>query len=97
VDVFWAEPAANDLSHIERFITQDNPAAATDVVLTIIATAEALLANHAHIGKPGRVYGTREFVVPQHSSYVIIYRVVANTLQIIRVLHVARQWPQSNQ
>lgn len=36
--------------------------------------------------------GTRELVV--HDNYVVPYRVKDNTVQIIRVQHVARLWPK---
>ena len=45
------------------------------------------------IGRPDRVPGTRELVV--HENYVLPYRVKDDIVQIIRVHHVARLWPQS--
>jgi toxin ParE1/3/4 len=43
------------------------------------------------IGRPGRWPGTRELVV--HENYIIPYRVKDGVVQIIRVHHVARLWP----
>jgi toxin ParE1/3/4 len=40
------------------------------------------------------VLGTRELVV---EPYVIAYRVKRGVLQILRVLHGARRWPESIQ
>jgi len=88
--------AAKDLQHIENYIKQDNPLAAIDVVLSIIDTVETLILNNTYIGKSGRVYGTREFIVPDYQSYIIIYRVHDNKLEVIRILHGARKWPPDN-
>ena len=42
-----------------------------------------------NLGKPGRVFGTRELVIPQVGklSYILmIYRVQGESIQILRVL-----------
>ncbi|EPJ8754555.1 type II toxin-antitoxin system RelE/ParE family toxin [Pseudomonas putida] len=39
----------------------------------------------------GRYPGTREIVV--RPNYVMIYRVVDNRVEIIRILHARQQWP----
>jgi toxin ParE1/3/4 len=40
------------------------------------------------LGKPGRVFGTRELIIPKVGkvTYVVIYRVVQDEVQILRVL-----------
>ncbi len=93
--IFWTELAVQDLDHIENYIKEDNPIAAIDVVLSIIDTAETLLSEYSRIGRPGRVHGTREMVVPDYPSYIIVYRLLENRLEIIRVFHGARKWPDS--
>jgi toxin ParE1/3/4 len=52
----------------------------------------ALLLTSPALGRPGRVPGTRELVV--HENYLVPYRVKEDTVQIIRVQHVARLWPK---
>ncbi len=52
-----------------------------------------LLANR-HQGRPGRVKGTRELVIV-HPPYIAAYRVKKETIQILRVLHGARLWPDT--
>lgn len=93
--ILWTDPAAKDLDSIESYIKEDNPVAAVDVVLSIIHTVETLLSEHSHIGKPGRVYGTRELVVPAYPAYIVVYRVLEHKLEILRILHGARKWPNS--
>ncbi|MGI0134061.1 MAG: type II toxin-antitoxin system RelE/ParE family toxin [Candidatus Micrarchaeaceae archaeon] len=96
MQIFWTKPAERDFEHIEKYIGNDNPAAAVAVVLEIINTVKTLLSEHTHIGKAGRVNGTREFAVPDYPSYILIYRVKDGRLEILRVLHGARKRPDDN-
>ena len=54
--------------------------------------AEAL-ATHPHLGRAGRIAGTRELVVAQ-TPFVVPYRVVGDDVQILAVFHGARRWPE---
>lgn len=49
------------------------------------------LAQHPKVYRAGRVRGTRELVV--HPNYVVVYRIAGGEIEILRVLHSARQWP----
>ena len=84
--------ALSDLDELMGYIAKDNPEAATKVAEKIWETAR-MLSNHPAMGKPGRVPGTREMLVTG-TSYIIPYRVIANEIQILRVLHGARKWPE---
>jgi toxin ParE1/3/4 len=42
--------------------------------------------------RPGRVAGTRELVIVG-TPYIVPYRVKADVIQIITVLHGAQRWP----
>ena len=44
------------------------------------------------MGKPGAIEGTRERLVMTF-PYRIIYRIDADDIVVLRVLHTARQWP----
>jgi toxin ParE1/3/4 len=57
-----------------------------------IENAVLRLAEHSHVGRPGRVKGTRELVV-NRTPYVIVYRVEPEAVVILRVLHGAQKWP----
>ena len=46
------------------------------------------------MGRPGRVPGTRELVIPG-TPYIVPYRVQGEAIQILRVYHSARRWPES--
>ena len=89
----WTRLAEHDLDEIGAYIGQDNPAAAARVVLELIDQAETLLPAHPAIGRPGRVIGTRELVIGE-LPYLIPYRVRAQDIEILRVLHTSRRWPE---
>ena len=83
----------DDLEDIADYISQDNPEAARRVV-SRLWTAVKSLAQQPEMGRPGRVYGTRELVVSD-TPFVVPYRVVGSEVQILRVLHGARDWPKN--
>jgi addiction module RelE/StbE family toxin len=89
----WTRLAEADLDEIARYIGQDSPAAAARVVLELIDQAETLLPQHPAIGRAGRVLGTRELVIG-NLPYVIAYRVRDRNVEILRVLHTSRAWPE---
>jgi len=46
------------------------------------------------MGRPGRIEGTRELVV-SGTPYIAAYRIVGDTVRVLRVLHGAQQWPET--
>ncbi|ABL01431.1 type II toxin-antitoxin system RelE/ParE family toxin [Pelobacter propionicus] len=89
----WLRRAERDLVHVEAYIAQDNPRAAVAMVLTIIEAVEQLDA-HPGMGRAGRVEGTRELVVAG-TPYVVPYRQKGKWIEILRVYHAARLWPEA--
>ena len=90
--IIWSDEALDDLSSLRSYISKDSPKAAQRMALTIISAVENLLADNSELGRAGRVPGTRELVIPR-TPYVIPYRVASGTVQILRVYHRARRWP----
>ena len=90
--VEWSVPAQRDLIAVADDIAADDPDAALSII-DRIAEAVAKLAEHPRIGRPGRVIGTRELVVPG-LPYIVPYRLREDRVQLLRVLHAARKWPQ---
>jgi len=87
--VKWVRLALEDLDDAGGFIARDNPQAAKRTVKRIWDAAQ-LLAEHPHAGRAGRIPGTRELVVTG-TPFIIPYRVVEDTVQILRVLHGKRK------
>ena len=86
----FSEVALKDLIEIVSFIANKNPQAAIKVKEEIISRAN-ILSEHPEIGRLGRVQGTRELVLTG-ISHILIYRVVNERPQIIRVLHDRQNW-----
>ena len=89
----WTRLAEQDLDEIAKYIGQDSPAAAARVVLELIDQVETLLPAHPALGRPGRVLGTRELVIG-NLPYIVAYRVRDNIVEILRVMHTSRAWPE---
>lgn len=90
--VVLSPQARADLREIFLYIAKDNPAAAR-LVLTRIRERVAELKDNPHLGRPGRVPGTRELIIAK-TPYLIPYQVRGDSLQILRVYHGSRQWPE---
>jgi toxin ParE1/3/4 len=89
----WVRLALDDLQKIDTFISKDNPTAAKKV-LTLIWENTRRLKEHPQIGRPGRVAGTRELVI-SNTPFIVPYRVISDEIQILRIIHGARNWPEN--
>jgi len=92
--IVWSPEAIQDLNSLRAYIAEDNAAAARRTARRIVASVEQLLPNNPHMGRPGRVPGTRELVIAR-TPYIVPYRVRRDTLEILRVYHGARHGPGS--
>ncbi len=94
----WTDLAAADLENIEAYIAENNGSTvAIDIVLNIIDSTHLILPDHPRAGRQGRVKHTRELVI-EGLLFVVIYRehVIANSIEVLRVLHEAQQWPAAD-
>lgn len=89
--VRWLARALANLNAEAAYIARDQPQAATRVVQAIHESVD-LLVRHPALGRPGRVLGTRELVVPG-TPYIVPYRMRDNEVHILRVFHGARKCP----
>ena len=89
----WSPQAVSDLKEIYLWIAPDNPRAGRALHERIVSCVSLLLTS-PHLGRSGRVAGTREMVV-SGTPYIIPYRIVGERLQILRVYHGSRQWPKA--
>jgi len=89
----WLPAADNDVDNILEFIAADNPFAAVnqgDEILTQISS----LIKTPEMGRKGRVAGTRELVI-MRTPFIAVYRTKRSLIQILRIMHGAREWPES--
>jgi addiction module RelE/StbE family toxin len=89
--VHWTAPALRDIEKIGEYVAQRSPAAAERLVSRIFGQIDTLI-DHPHIGRVGRVDGTRELVI-SGAPYIAAYRVQDDAVEIAAVLHTSRRWP----
>jgi len=88
----WTEAALADLASLRSYIEAEDRAAARRIVDRILHCVETLLPQSPEMGRPGRVPGTRELVITG-TPFIVPYRLREQTIQILRVYHGARRWP----
>jgi toxin ParE1/3/4 len=87
----WSRRAVAHLAALRQYIERDNPSAARGVAEQIPRAVE-ILQTQPHMGRAGRVLGTRELVVPG-TPFLIPYRVRGERLELIAVFHGRQKWP----
>jgi toxin ParE1/3/4 len=89
--VVWSRRAVRHLTRVRDYIAKEDPKAAGEVARRILESVERLAA-HTHIGRSGRIVGTRELVV-SGTSYIVPYRIRGERLELIAVFHGRQKWP----
>lgn len=95
--VRWRRAAEDDLEAAYLFIGSDSPAAG-DRFLDAVADAVRLLRDNPALGpscrfRSPRLSDIRSWVVRGFPSYLLVYRHVQDTVEVVRVLHGARDLP----
>lgn len=88
--VRWFSRARSDLRNIHAFIGQDNPIAAARMVLQIVQQTEKLKAfplsfEAIHTDRPEY----RSMII---KPYAVLYKVTADEVLILRVIHTSMRW-----
>jgi len=89
----WTRRALRDMQHLHDYIADDNPAAARRMV-SRIREATSHLRRSPQIGKRGRIEDTRELVIAG-TSYIMVYCLEGEQVQIVAVIHSAQRWPDT--
>ena len=91
MQVKWLAKALANLTDEADYIAKESPANAKAFFIHVLASVEQLK-EHPHMGRAGRVAGTRELVIT-HYPYIVPYRIKNERVEILRVFHTARAWP----
>jgi len=91
VKLRWTDGAVEDLESAHGHLEAENPRAAWEAVARIMSGVERL-EQFPHMGRRGRVEGSRELVVTG-TSFLVAYRLRDESIQVLAVLHAARKWP----
>lgn len=89
--LFWTARALSEIDAIFAYVAADSPSAAERLAVLIETRVQSLI-DQPNMGRPGRVDGTREFVVTG-TPYILPYRVRDGRVEILAALHASRQWP----
>ncbi|SFU76099.1 type II toxin-antitoxin system RelE/ParE family toxin [Pseudoduganella namucuonensis] len=88
--IVWSPEAEQDRGDIMEYIAEDNPVAAARMD-DLFARAAAKLSDFPYLGHAGKVPGTRELI--PHESYRLVYEVYGESVRVLALVNVARQWP----
>jgi toxin ParE1/3/4 len=89
--VRWTTDAAEDFERICDYIAESRPDSARRVAQSVVERI-GTLKTFPHLGRSGRVEGTREIAFPPF-PFVAIYEVRAAEIILLRILHGAQRWP----
>jgi addiction module RelE/StbE family toxin len=86
----WKIEAEHQFNDIVAYIELLSPDGAKKITRAILDGLE-LARSSPHMGRPGRVAGTRELIV--HPNYIVIYRITPHTIDVLRILHARQLYP----
>jgi toxin ParE1/3/4 len=92
VRIVWSAESVEDLAVLRAFIAADSSTAAKRMIRRIVHVVETLLPQNPEIGRRGRAPRTRELVIAR-TPFVVAYRLHSETIEILRIFHGARRWP----
>lgn len=90
----WTRHATERRREIFLHIAEDNVEAALALDTLFEASASQIL-HFPQSGRRGRVPGTRELVI--RVKYILVYRIVEDTLQVLTIYHAAQDYPPNRQ
>lgn len=89
--VRWTPAAVDDLTRICDYIEQNSSGSARNVALKLYQGV-TILEDFPQLGRVGRKQGTRELPI-RGLPYLAIYRLRGETIELVRILHGAQEWP----
>jgi toxin ParE1/3/4 len=91
--IVWLSIAVQDILNIRTYIADQDPQSASDVAARIDKSVNNL-STMPNIGRPGRIFGTRELMV-KGTPFLVVYRVQNERVEVLRVLHGRQAFPES--
>lgn len=89
--VKWTRTASGDRENQIDWYAERNPQAAVRMAGEIVKAA-LQLQNFPFSGRIGQHLGTHELSV-QRTPFMIVYRVIGETVEILRLMHTSQRWP----
>jgi toxin ParE1/3/4 len=89
----WTYPAVADFTAICDYLEEHGSAELSRRIAVSVYERVGYLAKYPEFGRTGRVPETRELVFAG-LPYLAIYRLNEDTIEILRILHGAQDWPE---
>lgn len=90
--IVWTTLAVQDIHHIRAYVSETASMRLANHLIDTIATAINNLPQYPQLGRTGRVRRTRELPM-LGTPYIVVYRVLTDSIAILAVIHTARRWP----
>lgn len=90
MQIIWSKRAKASLVTIFRYIAANDPKAARNLI-NRLQSAILPVTENPHMYPVGLVPGTYE--IAAHRNYIIVYRVTAQRIEVVNVLHARQQYP----
>jgi toxin ParE1/3/4 len=91
--IVWLSVAVQDVLQIRTYIANQDPQSAQSIALRIDKVV-GHLTTMPNMGRPGRIFGTRELAI-SGTSFLVVYRLRNDRIEILRVLHGKQLFPES--
>lgn len=92
--VSWTESALDDLRAVEAYISRRSPGYARGMVARLFSRADGL-ASQPQIGPSLLGYEGQGLREVYESPYRLVYRVAADRVEIIAIVHASRRLPRT--
>jgi toxin ParE1/3/4 len=90
--VLWSSSAEQDLENILVYYFDEVSPALAESIYTRIRRQVAQLKTFPNRTRPGRVDGTREYVI-ERLPFVVVLSIDGDTVHVLSVIHTARKYP----
>jgi toxin ParE1/3/4 len=87
----WSKRASAELLRIVEFYTIEASKLIAHDALDSVVSATLAIQKNPLMSREGKKNGTREYII-RRFPYVVVYRIDAHKIQIIRVLHQAGRY-----
>ena len=87
LELRWTNRAIGRLDAIAAYIAKDSPTRAKTFTQELRKKVDVLKSQQ--IGTAWKIFGTRQYVL--HPNYIAIYKVKGNEVQILTILHSAKE------
>ena len=90
----WTEQASAQLNQVFDHIALTNSEEIAARITAKVITSVERLESFPMAGRPGRVRGSRELVVP-NTPFIVAYALEKDRIVILALYHGAQKWPGS--